>query len=204
MNLEERQKALLQLVEDYREQECRRILEAARAEAAAVLDATWRRERGHLHARVVAERARAQARIRAAEAERATRERWVNDRTHTDLLAAAWPRLREALLERWRDPDGRERWVRSHLDQALAVLPKGGWMIRHAREWGEAERQTALERLTAALGRPPRFQTDGGIEAGLSVSSGGAVLDATLAGLLRDRPRLEARLLALMDRADEA
>lgn len=199
MNLEERQKALLQLVEDYREQECRRILDAARADAAVLLGVAWRRERGHLHARVVAERARAQARIRAAEAERATRERWVHDRTHADLLAAAWPLLREALLERWRDPAGRERWVRSHLDQAVSVLPKEDWKIRHAREWGEAERREALKRLQPALGRAPRFQTDGGIEAGLTIASGGAVLDATLDGLLRDRPRLEARLLALME-----
>lgn len=199
MNLDEREKALLKLVADYREQECRRLLDAARSEARALLTAAWHRERAHLHTRVVAERARAQARIQAARAERATRERWLHDRTHADLLAAAWPRLRAVLLERWRDPAGRDQWVRSHLDQALRVLPPGDWMVRHAREWSEDERREAAERVAAVLGRMPRFQTDGGIEAGLALESGGAVLDATLDGLLRDRVRLEARLLALIE-----
>lgn len=198
MNLAEREESLLRLVADYREQECRRLLDAARAEAGALLAATYKRERAHLHERIVAERSRAQGRIQAAQAERATRERWLNERAHAELLAAAWPRLREALVARWREPRTRAHWVASHLDEALRALPGGRWSIRHAPEWDEQERREPVRRLAEALGEAPRLQTDGGIAAGLVIASGGAVLDASLEGLLRDRPRLEARLLALI------
>jgi hypothetical protein len=39
---------------------------------------------------------------------------------------------------------------------------------------------------------------DGSLEAGLIVACGGAVLDASLEGLLKDRTRIESRLLALL------
>ena len=50
-----------------------------------------------------------------------------------------------------------------------------------------------------ALGQEPGVEADGNIVAGLVIECGGAVLDASLDGLLRDRPRLEGRLLALLD-----
>jgi hypothetical protein len=47
-------------------------------------------------------------------------------------------------------------------------------------------------------GRALRFLADPGIAAGLIIEGGAAVLDASLDGLLADRQRLEARLLALL------
>ncbi|MEA3278385.1 MAG: hypothetical protein U9Q81_24440 [Pseudomonadota bacterium] len=198
MKLAEREKALLKLVDDYREQECRSILDAARAEASDLLRQAYRKERAHLHDRVMAERSRAQSRIQAARAERATRERWLSERTNHDLLDAAWPRLRALLLACWRDGDCRRRWVTGYLRQAVGVLPHGQWTVRHAVEWNEAERRDLAAELEQSIGQAPRFQSDGGVEAGVVIECSGAVLDASLSGLLRDRARLEARLLALL------
>jgi hypothetical protein len=198
MRLEERQQGLLKLVEHYRERECARLLEAARAEAKALVADTFAKERAFLHTRIVAERSRAQARIQAARAERATRERWSSERASLGLLGLAWPRLEALLAERWADAEGRRLWTERYLREAVAVLPKGRWEVRHASEWGEEERRQVAADLTERLGEPPRFETDGGITAGLVIACEGGVLDASLAGLLRDRPRLEARLLALL------
>jgi hypothetical protein len=198
MNLEERKAGLLQLVEEYRERECRRLLEAAREEAATLIGQTYRKERAHLHARVVSERSRAQALVQAARAERATRQRWSSERAHLGLLDAAWPRLRARLAARWGEPAGRRVWTERYLAEALGLLPKGRWEIRHAAGWGEEERLGATQELSQRLGCAPRFETDGRIAAGLIVEAGGGVLDASLDGLLRDRRRLEARLLALL------
>ena len=200
MKLEERQKGLLALVEEYREQECRKILDAARAEASELVAHAYRKERAHLHTRVVAERSRAQARIQAARAERATRERWSSERASLGLLGAAWPRLRELLAARWRDAEGRRNWTRRYLVQAQVLLPTGRWEIRHALEWDADERESSAVDLSRRLGTAPRFETDGRIAAGLIVSCQGAVLDASLDGLMRDRARLEARLLALLEK----
>jgi hypothetical protein len=106
--------------------------------------------------------------------------------------------LRERLLARWRVPEQRQRWAECYLRQALDLLPRARWTVRHAPEWRERERQGIAAELTGRLGQTPRFQSEGGIEAGLIVESGGAVLDASLEGLLLDRSRLESRLLALV------
>ena len=198
MNLDERQKGLLRLVEDYREQECGRILAAARQEAAELVRQSFHKQRGHLHSRVVAERSRAQARIRAARAEQATQERQISEHMNLELLKSAWPLLRERLLAHWQVPEQRGRWAETYLRRALDLLPHGRWTVRHAPEWRDRERGGLLAELTEVLGQAPGFQSEGGIEAGLIVASGGAMLDASLRGLLQDRTGLEARLLALV------
>jgi len=199
MKLEERKASLLKLVDEYREKECRRILDAARAEAAELIAQTYRKERAHLHERIVSERSRALARIQAARAERTTRERRSSERANIERLDITWPRLRARLLARWLEPAGRCAWTRRYLLQALELLPQGRWHVRHAAEWGESERQDATEELGGQLDAAPGFETDGRIQAGLIVESEGAVLDASLDGLMRDRARLEARLLALLE-----
>jgi F0F1-type ATP synthase delta subunit len=55
-------------------------------------------------------------------------------------------------------------------------------------------------RLTNELKQAPHFRADGALTAGLVIEAGGAVLDASLEGLLRDRRRVEARLLAFLAR----
>lgn len=198
MNLSERQEGLLRLVDEYREQECLRVLGAARKEAAELRRQSFRKQRAYLHGRVLAERNRARSRIEAARAEQMTRERWIRERRNLELLQSAWPLVRERLLAHWRVSEQRRRWAETYLHRALEVLPRGRWTVRHAPEWREQERQEVLAELTQVLGQAPRFQSEGDIEAGLIVESRGAVLDASLSGLLQDRKRLEARLLALL------
>jgi hypothetical protein len=196
MNLEERERGLLKLVEDYRDAECRTLLEAARVEAEALIARTYRAERARLHQRVTAERSGARGRIHAARAERDTRERAGGERANALLLAAAWPRLHDALIARWQDPDARGDWVDAVIAEAERLLPKGTWTLRHARAPG-ADWQALAAELAQRLGQETRPVADAGLAAGLRVECGGAVLDGSLEGLLRDRERIEARLLAL-------
>jgi len=197
MKLSERERELLRLVEAYRDDECRRIIDQARAQATELVRQTYRKERAHLHQLVVDERGRARARIQVARAERETRERNQGDLANARLLIRAWPNLRDALLQRWSVAETRGQWVSHYLGYAVEVLPKGRWVIRHAPEWSETERSGSAEKLQRAVGHRPAFHADGEIEAGLITECAGAVLDASLDGLLADRSRLEARLLAL-------
>jgi hypothetical protein len=202
MNVEERAKGLLKLVETYRIQECRELIDRAKAEVREILRHAWRRERDHLHTSCEAERSRARALIQAARAERATRERSSGDRANAQLLSVAWPLLKQGLLARWADTEGREAWVAQALAGAQVALPVGPWLIRHAPDWpapGRAAPCIALAQQLAERGAPPpTFEPDGDIGAGLVVESGSARFDASLAGLLQDRTRLEARLLSLL------
>jgi hypothetical protein len=198
MNLDEREQGLLKLVEDYRDAECRALREAARAEAAQLIARTYRDERARLHERVAAERAGARGRINAARAERDTRERAGGERANARLLAAAWPRLREVLVDRWQDPAGRRGWIAAVLAQARQVLPAGVWTLRHAPTGTASEWQALARELTATLDAEPSLVADGAVVAGITVDCAGAVLDGSLEGLLKDRTRIESRLLALI------
>lgn len=200
MNIEEREEGLLKLVADYREQECRRILGEAEARASALRRQAFARQRVELHQRIIAERSRAQSLIQAAEAERATRARRRSEQRDAALVTAAWPLLRQALQSRWEAPDSRQRWVTLAFAEAQHRLPAGGWLVRHPRSWPEADR-TAIERQLEAQGEPARFFADDDIAAGVIIVAGGAELDMTLDGLLRDRARLEARIIALSKKA---
>lgn len=203
MNLEERRQGLLQLVEDFRERECRRILGAARAEATQLIDRTYRKQRARLHERILAERVRARARIQAVRAEQATRERLAEEHGDFVLLESAWPLVRERLLAQWRRAEARRLWVETYLHRALDLLPsKEPWTIRHACEWNEQEREAVLAALPGLPDRSPDFVGEEGIEAGLIIASGGTMLDAGLQGLLWDRAHLQARLLALVETRD--
>ncbi|WP_200235568.1 hypothetical protein [Thiohalocapsa halophila] len=197
MNTEERERALLKLVADERDKACREIRAEAETRARSLIHDAYRRERAALHERIVAERARAEGILRAAAAERATVERRRGEHADAALLAAAWPGLRAQLAERWANAEHRRAWVDTTLEQALERLPEHGWTIRHAGGWPQAEREAALAGLGQAGIEPPALRADGDLEAGLIVAAGGAVLDMSLEGLLRDRARIEARLLAL-------
>jgi len=197
MNIEEREQGLLRLVDDYRDQECRRILGEAQARAREVRGQAFARERAALHQRITAERARARGLIQAAEAERATRERRRSEQLDAALVDAVWPGLVAELEARWRNAETRRDWVGHALDEALRRLARGDWLVRHAPGWPEEDRAEADQRLRQQADVTARFSADGSIAAGLIVSASGAALDMSLEGLLRDRARVESRLLAL-------
>lgn len=200
MNTDERERRLLVLIEEYQAAECRTLLEGARAEVMALVSEAWRRARAQLHERVVSERANARSRLQAARAEHETRSRASGDRTNARLLELAWPRLREALVARWADPRSRRIWADQAVAQARQRLPGGLWTLRHPPDWSAEEWAPLEAQLTNALDCAPHFRADGALTAGLVIEADGAVLDASLDGLLRDRRRIEARLLALLAR----
>ena len=198
MSVANRERSLLKLVDDERDEACRRILGEAERVAGETLRQVHRKEREHLRRRVNEERSRIQSRIQAVEAERVTRERQQQALRSADILAQAWPLVRAGLLDRWRDSAGRQRWVARSLRDAGRALPPGPWTVRHPVGWPAAEQQAVREALARELGVEPHLRTEPDIAAGLVIDSGGAVLDASLEGLLADRPRLEARLLAIL------
>lgn len=198
MSLEEREQALLRLVSDYEAAECRAILETARADVARALSLAHRQARARLHERVMSERSNARARIQAIRAERETRRRASVEQANARLLEVAGPRLRRTLEARWQNPETRRHWIWFALAQAARSLPAAVWTIRHPPDWDARERAEVEARISAASGHVPRWLADDRLRAGLTIESRGALLEASLDGLLGDRSRLDARLLALI------
>lgn len=202
MSTREQTEALLAVVDDYRARECRRLLEEAQQEAQALTEQAYTEARRRVHHAVVAERERAVNRVQAAQAELQTARRRHRQRTLLTLLDAAWGRLEEELVTRWREPETRKVWVDHLLAEALRQLPAGRWSIVPPPFWSIREQREVEERLVARLGEPPQILPNAKVRAGLRITYGATSLDGTLEGLLSGRKGVEARLLALLSEVE--
>ena len=198
LTLEQRTAALLALVEDYRARRCAELLEPAREQARAILRAARAEGRRRVHATVVEARQRLASEVAAAQARLATERRLAEQRRAAAMLAQAWTKLRKALRARWRDTAARRLWLEANLARALRVLPREHWQIEFCPDWPQPERQDFAARIAAAGVAGASWQAREDIDGGLRIRAGNNVVDATIDGLLADRPAIEGRLLDLL------
>lgn len=195
MNLGQPALDLLKIAEDYRADHCQAMLAKASEDSRSIIKAAHVAARRDLRIMLSPERERLAAEIAAAEAKLVTQRRLRDQRRVAGILRQAWPRLAQALRERWETPSGRASWVVHHLSIALMALPAKGWAIQHPENWPATEREQASQWLQTHGMAGARFEADVGLLAGLRVVCGLNVLDASLDGLLADRTLIEGRLL---------
>jgi vacuolar-type H+-ATPase subunit E/Vma4 len=198
LSLEQRTAALLALVDEYRASRCAELLEPAREQARALLRSARAEGRRRVHTTIAELRQRLAAEVGAARARLATEQRLARQQQAVRMLQHAWSALREALRARWRDPLARGQWLDAHLNRALAALPREGWQIEFSADWPAAEREAFAERIAAAGVTGAQWQARQDIDGGVRIRAGSNAVDATIDGLLADRPALEGRLLDLL------
>lgn len=192
--------ALIEHVTRARDDRCREIVEEAAAEAGRLRRTGRRDARRRVHAAVVQIRADARRRLRSAGAAALTRLRQAEHRAATRALETAWPALADALAARWTDPAARRSWCRHALALAQDTLPPGTWRIEHPRGFEPAELAELIESVTRTrVDVEIRTRASEECAAGLRVSCGGAVLDATVKGLLARPDTVRAMLLSALD-----
>jgi hypothetical protein len=199
MTLEQRTRALLDLVEKHRAARCGELLTAAREKARALRSEAYRAARARLRESLAQERDRAARGIALAQAQLNTRLHRHRRRETGLLLQEAAARLPDGLARRWQDPPARARWAESILAHAGALLAGGPWEVSHAPGWPDAERERAMQALAPEIRGGIRFAADPAIRAGLRVRAGHNVVDGSAAGLLADRATIEARLLVHLE-----
>jgi len=204
MNAAEREKALLEVVENYQASECDRLRGEAQDAAKDLMRTARRQARRRVHAAVTKERERAMAQIRAAQAELDTRRRAHWQHVDWAFLRTAGEQLTAALLSRWRQADTRQSWIAAAVGRALTSLPPGAWTIRHSPDgWSEAEPDTVKDALAKRNAqRDLDFESDDSLQAGLIIASATTSLDASARGLLADETAVGARLLSLKGERD--
>ncbi len=143
-----------------------------------------------------AERRRAQTQVNAARAAARGRLRQRRQAERADLLASLWPRLVEAVQERWQDADGRRDWTQMALTEAGDRLPVGHWSVRFdaasaTQDWCEAVESWGRQVPGLSIALTPVAE----LGPGLRIVCGCAVLDATVSGLLSRRARVAGGLL---------
>lgn len=188
-------RALLELVAADRERQCRQVLDAARARAAAQRAQARAAALARLRAAFAEQRRLRDEHVAAAHARLATQQRLHEQQRTAALLQAAWQQLPQALLARWHAPAARAQWVAHVLASAREHLAAGAWRVLHAPDWPAAERTAAAQGLAPGTA----FAANAAISAGLKVVAGGNVIDGTLAGLLADRADIEATLLRQLE-----
>ena len=201
--IEQRTRALLDLVEADRARQCAQILAEAQAKAAALRDQAHAEARARMRQAFAEQRLLQRERIAAAQARLATRRRVSGQQRTAALLRLAWEQLPDELLTLWRDPGARAAWVTHVVAAAREHMPAGGWRIVHATDWPAVERQAFAAALEAQVGQAPLLEPSAAIDGGLKVVADGNVIDGTLAGLLADRADVEARLLRHLEPLDE-
>jgi hypothetical protein len=187
---------LLNVVARHRDERCKELLGQARREAGQVIRQAHAEARSRMHQGIQGIREERRERLAAAEAQLTTRRRRRRQGADLRLLATAWQPLRQVLLSRWSQETARRQWVDALVRQAGALLIASDWRIEHPRDWPERERAALEDHLAGQLGRHPEFIPRESIPAGLRICADGTCVDATLEGLLHDRARIEALLLA--------
>ncbi len=166
------------------------LTRAARAKAAEQVRQALAEARRDTDSRIGLARAQAQARLRRAR------------HALTALaLQQVWTPIEQALRERWNDVAARKAWVETALAHAQRHLPGGAWRITHPAAWNPDECRAAFDALRAQRADATLAFEPAALAAGLRVQCGPAELDMTVAGLVRDRPRIEGVWLAELERA---
>lgn len=192
--------ALLTLLDEDRRRQCDALIADAQARARSVLRQAQDDARVRMRAAFAAERQRLEQQIRAAAARLQTERRLSEQERLAQLLRLGWQMLPDALLERWRDPGRRSKWVAHAIDSAQRLLPREMWSLQVAPGWPAEERDQALQSVASRLGAMPGCSEAAELQAGLLIIAAGNRLDATLAGLLADRAAIDARLLDYLER----
>ncbi len=195
MNVQAKALALIEIAERYRESHCAALLASAAETSRRMLAEARRSARTRLHEALDGDRVRIAEDVADAQARLVTARRVREQKRMSAALGRAWPKLEEALLERWRSPSGRTAWVEHHLAVARAVLPQAAWTVVHPPQWPAAERDQAARWLREHGIAEASFAPDAKLSAGIRVACGMNLLDASLEGLLADRAQIEGRLL---------
>lgn len=191
--------ALEEVVASSRDERCRELLEDAQLRAEESVKQAHRDNRARMRAAIEEQRKTMEVTLAATRARLATRARQRKQQADRENLDHAWARLGDILLERWQDADSRRQWILGLVEAALAHLPGDPWRIEHPQGFDPAELASITQRIADHCdGEAADFVAGEDARAGLRIVAGGACVDGTVEGLLTDRDRVEAELLALL------
>ena len=191
---------LLDVVEQHRDEKCAAIRTSAQAEAKAQLRTAWREARQRLHNDNIETRRGVEQALASHEAQLQTRRRQLRQADDEVLLATARTALQAALQQRWQQPKSRQQWCEGLINAAVTTLDGKVWTVEYPADWPMSEHDALRERIHSLCGKTPRLQASADISAGLRICADRTCVDATINGLLQDRERIDAELLALCSR----
>ncbi len=203
-NLAETQaQALIDAINARRDGERKRILNEAHREARGIARQAHRSARERFHAASEQLRRDRAKRIDQAKAQRDTERRKRHQSALADIVKQAWPKLTGSLKARWQNAENREAWVREAIDSASFRLQRKGWRVVYPADTDDAFRDKLKGWLDEKGVEDAEAEASGDIDAGLRIEADGATLDATPNALLAQTGRVQAALIAEIERLAE-
>ena len=196
--------SLLSRMQAERDEACKRLHEEATERSSRLLQEARHRARLRVKEAVAEKRLRVREHCRRVQAEVDAKQR---DRRFVELsaqLARGLELLPAVLAERWQVREARAGWCRQVLEQAAAALGGGPWHVEVAPGLAPTEREALAGEAGRLAGEDVGVAEDDALQAGLRVSRDGARYDGTIDGLLAERMRVQAALLAELGRAEDA
>ncbi|MGD8568870.1 MAG: hypothetical protein PVJ39_12325 [Gammaproteobacteria bacterium] len=187
---------LLELVAEYKQQQCDSILDHARRQSGKIIRDAYRSARDRIHNDIQLTRQDMREKLSAARAKQHTVKMQQQHNADMAFLNQAWQRLADKLKQRWQNPRQREQWIQTVLSSAAKVLPDQHWQVECPGDWPDVERDRLSELANRQFGRTISFYGAADIETGIRIGAGGAWIDGTLQGLTADRMRIESEMLA--------
>jgi hypothetical protein len=175
---------------------CRKLRDAAAAQAAQLAAEARSRARLRLKAAVLEKRRRVEEHCRKVRVKLETRRREEQFAELGKRLADGLAMLPGALAERWANEEWRHGWCQMVLDGAASAMRRGAWRMEIAPGLSPAERTELASRAAALAGSEVDMEEIEALQAGLAVVHDGVRFDGTIAGLLANGTRVQAALLA--------
>lgn len=171
------------------------IEHAGQSERRGLLNQARREARVRVRGAVREERARLERRLQREEASLATVIRENQLKRQRERLRKGQTLVIEALRERWADDATRREWLAAAL-AATDVLSPGQWLVEHPAGLSEEERAFLYAGVRERAMKEPVLRAVEGQATGLRITSKGATLDVTANGVLEDPDRINGLLLA--------
>lgn len=198
--LEVQARILRELVIREQQRQSQAVLDLCRQHATEILSDARRTARTRMHEAIAHERARSAEALAKA---RAARQTELHKRRLAQLkskLDQAWSALPRALERRWQQDEQRLDWCKSAIALARNRLLGSSWRMQIA---APGLRDDERQRIANVPDVEIAIEDRNDLRAGLIIATPGAILDASIDGLLSDRPRIEALLVAALETSAE-
>ena len=194
-------RAMLEGIEQDLDARREEMLSEAQSQARGLLRNARRQARARVSQAVAEERDHRDRSLQRAGAALASRIRRKQQDLDREQLELGHEKLRQALLERWKNPDARKAWAEALLAEAVRLLGNITWTIEYPAGMDEKEADKLLR--PPGSGANVSLAANEDLEAGFRLRHDNACLDMSVRGLLAQVDEMAGELLAEIHRQQE-
>jgi vacuolar-type H+-ATPase subunit E/Vma4 len=194
-------RAMLEGIEQDLDARREEMLSEAQSQARGLLRNARRQARARVSQAVAEERDHRDRSLQRAGAALASRIRRKQQDLDREQLELGHEKLRQALLERWKNPDARKAWAEALLAEAGRLLENSTWTIEYPAGMDEKEADKLLR--PSGSGANVSLAANEDLQAGFRLRHDNACLDMSVRGLLAQVDEMAGELLAEIHRQQE-